>query len=805
MHRTLFVALTLVSLCAAQSTYKTPPKEVVELIDAPPTPSTRISPDARWMMIVERSAMPTIADVARPWVGLAGLRIDPAANAPAQSSFDRGLVLREISGTTERRVALPEDPRVFGLSWSHDSRHFAFLLREDDDVELWTGDVESGAAKRAVEHVDALFGAFEWMPDGRRLLVTLIPNGRGPAPAAPKAPNGPSTMESSGKRSPVRTFQDLLQNEHDAALFEHYATAQLALVDPEASKVTPLGAPGMINGFDPSPNGEYVLVTRMLRPFSYLFTSDRFPSRDEVWRADGSLAFLAHEAPLLDQIPIEGVPTGPRNIGWRPHEPATLTWVEALDGGDPKQKVPQRDRWVSLAAPFEGAATELLRTEHRARGLTWFENASLVLASEYDRDRRWVRATLYDLSQGATLGVLEDRSVNDRYGAPGSIAMTLLPDGARVARQAGDWIFRLGEGASDEGSRPFLDRQNLATRAVERLWRCDDASFESVSAIVSANGDGKPTVITRRETPVEPPNLHLRDLAASSSKPLTQFPDPQPQIRAVKKELIKYQRDDGVQLSATLYTPASHVEGERLPMLVWAYPLEYNDAATAGQVSGSTKTFTTIRGSSHLALLTQGYCVLDNATMPIVGDPETMNDTFVAQITAAARAAIETASAMGVADPKRVCVSGHSYGAFMTANLLAHTDLFRAGCARSGAYNRTLTPFGFQSERRTLWEAPAVYAAVSPFMHAEKINEPLLLIHGEKDSNPGTFPMQSERLYQAIAGQGGVARLCMLPEESHGYAARESALHTLAEMIEWFDKYVKNADTVEASAPRGGR
>ncbi len=808
--RPLLVASSLVlALIAphalAQSPYKLPPAAVVELVDAPTTPAARLSPDAQWMMLVERPALPSIEDVARPWVGLAGMRIDRASNAPAQSNFDTRLVLRDLAGANERAIALPAGAKLSGLSWSHDSRHFAFLRHLDNEVELWVGDVDSASAKRVAGRVNALFGAFDWMPDGRRLLVTLIPQARGEAPSAPRAPSGPTVMQSSGKRSPVRTFQDLLTNEHDAALFEHYATSQLTLVDPRGGSLASLGAPGLISRFDAAPGAEFVLVTRILRPFSYVLTAERFPSRTEVWRADGSLAHLVHEAPLKDQIPIEGVPTGPRSVSWRPHEPATLVWCEALDGGDPKTKVPQRDRWLSLRAPFDGQPIEWTRTEHRARGLTWFERHTLVLVSEYDRDRRWTRATLHDLAESKALAVLEDRSVNDRYGDPGQISTVPMLDGKRIARQSGEWIYRSGEGASEDGARPFLDRQSLATRASERLWRCGDGKYETVAAIVSVDAAGLPALVTRRESATEPPNLQLHDLGAKSSSQLTNFSDPQPQIRGVTKELVKYQRADGVQLSATLYLPANYRKSERLPMFVWAYPLEYTDTSTAGQVSGSPHRFTTIRGASHLALLTQGWCVLDNATMPIVGDPETMNDTFVEQITAAARAAIDKAAELGVADPARVAVGGHSYGAFMTANLLAHTDLFRAGVARSGAYNRTLTPFGFQSERRTLWEAPQVYAQLSPFMHADKINEPLLMLHGAKDSNSGTFPIQSERLYQAVAGHGGTVRLCILPEEDHGYAARESVLHAQAETIEWLDKYVKQVGVLEATAPREAR
>jgi len=446
--------------------------------------------------------------------------------------------------------------------------------------------------------------------------------------------------------------------------------------------------------------------------------------------------------------------------------------------------------------------TELFRTQHRARGLQWLADGSSVIAGEYDRDRRWQRTTLRDVAgRGRADVVIEDRSVNDRYANPGQIMTEVRADGTRVPRQVGDWIFRSGEGDAPGGAKPFFARQNLATLASEKLWSAADATYENVVAIESVSAKGTPRLITRRETPTEPPNLRLQDLEAKTATALTSFPDPQPSIRGIKKQLVTYARPDGVALSATLYTPADWTPGKRLPLVVWAYPLEFNDAGTAGQVSGSPHRFTQIRGLSHLTFLTQGYAVMDNATMPIVGDPETMNDTFLEQIGAAAKAAIDKAAELGVADPARVGVGGHSYGAFMTANLLASTDLFRAGCARSGAYNRSLTPFGFQSERRTFWEAPETYGKVSPFFHADKINEPLLMIHGERDANPGTFPIQSERLYQAVSGLGGTVRLVVLPGESHGYSARESVLDTQAEMIAWFDRYVKAAPAVEASAP----
>ena len=790
----------------AQETWRLPPKEVVELVDAAPTPSVRTSPDARWMMLVERPSLPSMEEVARPWVGLAGLRVDVAKNARHTVGLDTGLVLRDLAGKSERRVALPEGARIDGFGWSHDSRHFAFLMERADGLELWLGDVESAKAQPLVRGVNGLFGrGFTWMPDGERLLCLMVPRGRGAAPVEPQVPAGPTILETSGKTSPARTFQDLLGDAHDAALFEHLGNSQVVLVSrvPDGAVLKAIGKPGLYTEVDPAPDGEHLLVTRLKRPFSYLLTYGRFPRAVEVWNGSGALVHTAADLPLAEEIPIEGVQTGPRSIAWRPGKPATLVWVEALDGGDPRRTVEFRDRWLEQDAPFKAEPKELLRTQHRARGLTWLEDGR-VLAGEFDRDRRWMRTHLVDTAKAGASVVIEDRSTQDRYGDPGNPVLRRDATGQARVQQDGAWIYRAGSGATKEGERPFLDRQNLETLASERLWRCEAGCYESFVCLVPGEGTGT-RFVTSFESQQVPPNYRLRDLATGSSTALTNFPDPTPQLRGIKKELVTYARADGVPLSATLYLPADHKPGTRLPLFVWAYPLEFNDASTAGQVSGSPHRFTRIGGASHLFLVTQGYAVLDGATMPVIGDPQTMNDTFVEQIVAAAQAAIDKAAEMGVADPARVGVGGHSYGAFMTANLLAHCDLFRAGIARSGAYNRTLTPFGFQSERRTLWEAPQIYAALSPFHQAHKINEPILLIHGDKDSNSGTFPIQSERLYQAIQGHGGSVRLVRLPAEDHGYRSREAVLHTLAEMIDWLDRHVKSgpggaAGAVEASS-----
>jgi dipeptidyl aminopeptidase/acylaminoacyl peptidase len=441
-----------------------------------------------------------------------------------------------------------------------------------------------------------------------------------------------------------------------------------------------------------------------------------------------------------------------------------------------------------LKAPFTSQPVELFKTEQRFTGMTWGEKDGLLLISDYDRDKRWVRTVMLTVDKpGSAPKVIWSRNQQDRYNDPGTPLTKTNASGQRVILQSGSEIYLTGNGASPQGDRPFLDRFNLETLKSERIFRSDENSYESFVALLS---DDAKEFLTRRESPTEAPNYIIH---GPKTRPLTQFADPTPQLRGITKQLVTYKRADGVQCSFTLYLPPNYKQGTRLPTVVWAYPLEFNDANTAGQVAGSTQRATQIVGPSHLFFLLEGYAVLDNATMPVVGAPETVNNTYIEQIVMSAKAAIDKAVAMGVTDPDRVGVGGHSYGAFMTANLLAHSDLFRAGIARSGAYNRTLTPFGFQSERRSLWEAPELYLKVSPFMFANKINEPILLTHGEADDNTGTFPIQSERLYQALKGNGATVRLVMLPHEAHGYAGRESIEHVLYEMISWFDKYVKNA------------
>jgi dipeptidyl aminopeptidase/acylaminoacyl peptidase len=801
-----------VAQAAPAGGYEKPAKDILDVMHAPPPPRPLLSPTRDKLLLVHWVRYDRISDLAEPMLRLGGIRVNPRNNAPHGAPYSTGLSLRNVLEGAETAVSLPAGARIGPPIWNATGTLVAFSNTTGSGVELWVLDAGNGRARRisGLKLNQLLGDSLDWMPDQKTLLVKLVPRERGTPPALPLVPPGPRVEDSAGGAGASSTYEarDLLKGPHDADLFDHYCTSQLALVNAVSGKVTRLGKPAVFAGVSPAPGGRHLLVQQLRRPYSYLRAYPRFPREVEVWSPLGEPIEKLASLPLAEKVPIDGVPTGPRDYSWQSTAPATLIWEEALDGGDPRKKVPYRDR--VMLKPMGGTAAPLLETEHRFAGVQWIEGGDLALISDFDRDRRWIRTFLIKTGErGAAPRLLWDRSQDERYKHPGNPMSRVLPSGAWVVLRQEDWIYLDGPGGSPKGDRPFLDRLNLRTLATERLFRSPAGTLESVVALVNP---GAGTFITRRESPSVPPNLFLRTLApppapppagktgspgesawTSASRPITSYPDPTPQIRGITKKLVTYQRADGVPLSFTLYLPPAYKPGARLPALLWAYPLDYAEKSVAGQVAGSPSQFTTIQGASSLYLLLRGYAVLQDVAMPVVGPPRTVYDTFIEQIVANAKAAIDKAAQMGVIDPERVGVAGHSHGALMTANLLAHSDLFRAGLARSGAYNHTTRPFGFQNEKRTLWEARDVYARLSPVIQADKIDEPLLLVHGEVDANPGTVPIQSEKLFEALRGVGGTVRLVMLPHESHGYRGRESIEHVTHEMLSWFDKYVKNA------------
>jgi dipeptidyl aminopeptidase/acylaminoacyl peptidase len=784
--------LAFISALFSQEPYKVPPKDVVDIVTAAPPPRTSISPCGEYIMFVTYEAMPSIAYMSQPLLKLAGTRITPLNNSRQQTMFYTCIIIKRIKDGEEITVTLPEGIKFGFPQWSFDGKRIAFTRYLENGVELWLIDRATGKSKALTGPVvnGTVSSGFTWLPDNQHLLVNTIVENRGAPPEKPAVPIGPNIQVTEGKFAKVWTYQDLLKDPYDEKLFTYYATSQLVKINAQTGDTQKFGKQGIYMGPDPAPDGKHVLIHRIKKPYSYCVPYYYFTHSLEIWDMNGELVHLVADIPLADDVPMRGVPRGPRSMEWRALHPATLIWIEALDEGDPDKDVPHRDKVMTLSFPFNEDPKEVLKTQYRYDGISWMETPGEAFLTEYDWKRRW-RTTYHinvdDLNK--THKKIVDLSIHDRYNDPGDPVFTVTPKGESLIIKEKDWIYLDGSGASPQGDIPFLDKLNLKTMKKERMFQCNEDSYETFVDFV---GKSRDKIITSYESQTEPPNYYVYILKDKKRKALTDYKDPAPQMAELKKQLIKYEREDGVQLSGTLYLPPDYKEGEKRPLVVWAYPIEYTDAQVAGQVRGSANQFTFFRGPSQLFFLTQGYVVLDGAQMPIIGDPETMNDTFVEQLVASAKAAIDKVDSMGYIDPRRVGVGGHSYGAFMTANLLAHCDLFATGVARSGAYNRTLTPFGFQSERRTLWEAPEIYFKVSPFMHADKINEPILLIHGEIDNNSGTFPIQSQRLFHALKGHGATVRLVFLPHESHGYRAKESILHVLAEQIEWFDKYVKN-------------
>ena len=784
--------------------YRLPPAEIVDAIDAPNPPVSMSSPDRTRMVQVYFDAHPPIEMLARPFLRLAGIRVDTTIGARRRTGRISELTVVPFDGSPNVSVDVLGNALSLGFpTWSPDGSRIAFGVDTADGVRLWVADATTGHSRQIDDLLlnDVIggggFGGFlgvpeaplRWSRDGRQLLAWTIPADRPPIASRSKVPTGPIIEETEGKSSQMATFQDLLRDTADEDDFEVLATSQLVRVDVDSRAVEPIGTPAMYTSAVVSPDGAYLMVNRIKRPFSHRVPYSLFARTTEVWTWNGEVVSTLADLPISDEVPRQGVPTGPRSISWQQNRPASAVWVEALDGGDPKTEVQHRDRVMSLSAPFTAEPAERTRVQHRYAGISWMEAPDQGLLTEYDRDRRWRTTWLIDLAEPDKRRKVFDLSVHELYADPGHPMIRARQDGTRVVWEEEGSIFLTGEGASPEGSRPFLDRLNLATGVTERLWQSDEEGLARVSGFV---GDDTTRLRISRQSRTQPANEEILDLATGQRMRLTDFQDPHPELTGSHKEITRYKRSDGVELSATLHLPPGYdrASGTRLPVFIWAYPLDYSDPDTAGQVRGSDRNFTRLAGTSPLWFLTQGWAVLQDATMPIVGDPDTMNDTFVEQVVDSAKAAIDHLDSIGIADRDRVMVGGHSYGGFMTATLLAHTDLFAAGIARSGAYNRSLTPFGFQTERRSLWEAPEVYARVSPFNYAHQIRSPLLMIHGAADNNTGTHTIQSERLFQAIQGHGGTARLVLLPAEEHGYRARESVLHTVAEMLEWAERHV---------------
>ncbi|MGQ4277299.1 prolyl oligopeptidase family serine peptidase [Pseudidiomarina sp. E22-M8] len=775
--------------------YQQPAQEIIDIVDAASSPGGSLSPDGDVLLITNYPALPDITDVSAEQLKLAGRRINPANYTVSQARYISAIELVDVTTGEKLKIeGLPSDLKALGASWAPNGDYIALAQQTPTEVQLWLVDIAKAEAKVwSSMPLNAVWGPrLEWRHDSSGLYSYTVAEGL-IKPALHTVPTGPVITESAGRTAPGRTYQDLLQNKQDEALFDYYFTSQITFFGVDGGEQE-LGPQAIYSGLTTSPDDSYLLVSEIQRPYSYAVPYYRFPETTRVWNTAGENVYTVVEQPLADNLPIafDAVVQGRRSISWRNDADATLVWAAATDQGDPAVDAIVRDQVFQQAAPFKDAPQKLVDLSKRF-GRVLAADAQHVLIWERwwaDRDEKlW----LVDATGEREPELVWERSWEDRYNDPGQ-PFTVKKNGRDLLYLNDGKILLTGTGASAEGDRPFIDRFDLSSKESERLWRSEAPYFERPRGLIDAT---ELTFLTQREGVSDPADFFVRDLDDNELTALTETPHPMPHTVGISRELITYTREDGLAMSAELYLPAGYdkaIDGP-LPTIVWAYPREYKSSAAAAQISGSPYEFVRISYWAPQYLATQGYAVLDSATMPIVGEGDARpNDSFIEQLVMNGKAAIKAGTDLGVTDPERVALGGHSYGAFMTANMLAHSDLFKTGIARSGAYNRSLTPFGFQREERTVWDDTDLYIGMSPFFHADKINEPLLMIHGANDNNSGTFPMQSERLYQAIKGLGGTARLVMLPHESHGYRARESVLHMLWEQTRWLDVYLKDQD-----------
>lgn len=802
----LFVIFFIGANAQENTKYQKPPKEILDLINSPLTPSVNIDHNGEWMLLLERTPFKSIEEVSAQEYRLAGLRINPRNNGGSRTNYSTNITLKNIKSGDEFEVnGLPANPKISNTSWSPDYSKLAFANTLAAGIELWVLDIQTKQATKLTDGVlNAVFrgNPYTWSRDGQSLICKFVNPDRGEMISTDKTPTGPVIQENLGKKAPSRTYQDLLQNKTDEALFDYFSSSVLYKVALDGTK-TKFAKADIYSGFSQSPDGEYFMLRSLKKPYSYLVPYYRFPAVLSLYDKTGKFIKVVQELPLIEEMPsgFDATQTGPRNVSWRADKPASLYWIEALDGGNPRTKAEFRDAVYTTDYPFDlNDKHHLISVKNRYSRIIWGNDK---IALVYDRWRKNRSSTVYKINPNTSNEspeIVFKLNTEDLYKNPGSFVTEENEYGRNVLMITKDkYLYLSGQGYSPEGNRPFLRQYDIGKKTTKELWRAD-----GISTYETPGGRSgfyyldikKGLMITNIQSKTDNPQYYLRNFKKKKApKQLTFFANPYKGLEGVSKEFIKYKRDDGVDLTATMYLPAGYDKAKdgRIPLLMWAYPREYKDPRTAGQVRTSPHRFTRISYGSPIFWVLRGFAILESAEFPIIGVGETEpNDLFIPQLVANAKAAIDALDEMGIVDRKRVAVGGHSYGAFMTANLLTHSDLFAGGIARSGAYNRTLTPFGFQSEERTYWEAPDLYFAMSPFMNANKMKHPLLLIHGVADNNSGTFPLQSERYYNALKGHGATVRLVMLPAESHGYASSESILHVLWETDRWLMKYVKN-------------
>lgn len=794
-----FLLLSTNFVAQEKLTYQKPPKEILELVDAPLAPSVWIDSKGENVVLFYRDAYKSIDELSEAELRLGGLRINPKTNIGSRTRYYNNIKVKKATEKDAKQVVgIPENARLSNFSFSPNQKMVSFLNTSEDGVHLWLADIEKASARKlSTLKLNANMGnPINWFKDSKSLLVNVIPENRKELINTKEAvPEGPTITVSDGEKAQNRTYQDLLSSPNDEYNFEQLAISEVKKISLEGN-VSDFLPTAMYDDLEFSPDGNYVMVNSLKRPFSYIVPYYRFPFETNIYDNKGKLIQKVNDVPLNEVEPKGFMATrmGKRSMKWRADKPATLYWTEAQDKGDPEIKVDYRDAVYEIAAPFNGKERLLLKTKNRFSGITWGDD-NLAIATDYWWNDRNTKSYIFNPSNASqTPKIIFDRSYQDKYSDPGNFVTSRNDFDEKVLEIENGNAFLMGDGFSDKGQFPFIDEYNLKSQKTKRIYQ--STYTDKLENLNSAIDIKKGKILVRIESQNEYPNYYFRNIKKKEDlTPVTSFVNPFKSIQDVHKEVITYKRDDGLELEGTLYLPIGYDinKKEKMPMILWAYPREFKDKSSAAQNTTNPNEFIYPYYGSPIYWVTQGYVVLDDAAFPIVGEGDDQpNDTFVKQLVGNAKAAIDAVDEMGYIDRNRVAVGGHSYGAFMVANLLSHSDLFAAGIARSGAYNRTLTPFGFQSEERSYWDSPETYNTMSPFMNADKMKTPMLLIHGEADNNSGTYPLQSERYFNALKGLGATARLVMLPKESHGYSAKESVLHVLWEQDEWLDKYVKN-------------